>query len=921
MKRIYIFIVLSIFHFSSYSQAPNCILPRPINEDITDILRPLDKSQIPSGILYEAVFPWADIVKYNGNTNTDTTSTVHFVQAYNEIYNSAYNRISMLHPADLEQKLIDFNLDPDFHHPLAIIDFNFHSLKEDAITNNLLSVSNNKLYDVPNRTSSPYNAESVFIAVPLFADGTDRLYTGAEHTFYLDSDFILSNNGFTLNDYEYIDFEINGVLLHREYLTGTFATYAKDSSGVPTTKGVIKFFKVFIPKVFNVAGKIIKFVTIKLKKKLSGNKISRIELKAEDVQNLTACQGLNQIFVTGASFDAGYDNIPAYAAKGRGYIFFGEGNCATQQVKRPVIFLDGFDPTNTRKVWDIYNSRINREFRENGVKKKFGRELDSLGYDVIIYDYDEVGVNRGGAGLIENNALAFEVFLDSLYTRYQSTMVQDFIIIAPSMGAMIARYALADMEKKNIPHHTRTFISFDGPHQGGQVPLGVQRMIDLVTQYGGMRVFKTVKNAIHQSNAAKQMLVHHSYTGSETIEPHPFRTKFLSNLSNVNQYPANLRKVAVVNGNSSGIKKSQPQPDNDLLTACEKEFELEIVKIDPTCTDCDVVRIKTYTQTESTRCKAMDFAINNKTKLFKLVFGGLRYKEESVYTQSFNNQSYDIAPGGNFGADAEFNLDEFSSFFETFRKITSKNLDIPLNKLPWQNFMPTVSSVDYTFPNQPYNLNKSFVGIDLKKCAGTTPFDEVYAPTDKDLGHARNDERLINGFRHEIYDLPSNDCGPNCQNYETLTGTIRASSPDVFRAEKAIFLQPNFSVTSSSNVVFCATIGCPPAPTFQIYNDKNKNSLNSTFSLCVEDPFSFDTILNQTNCFQFYTNFKVFVKNISVDSYAEFSTNQFSWVRANLGDTGFNLNLNANPGQPQTFYARAKNDPTNIITINLFHCN
>jgi hypothetical protein len=898
----------------AFSQIPNCNIPTPINTEIADIISPLDKSQVPTGILYESVFPWAELTTYDGSENTNTTSTLHFIQAYNEIYHSSFSRSSLIHTSELGTKLINFNTDPDFHHPIGIIDYNFNTINPDAVANNLLSTSNGKIYDVSGRNESPYDAQNVFIAVPLFAEGLDRFYTGSTHTFYLDSDFILSNNGFNLSDYEYIDFEMDGQLLHRESLLDL----GNQQNG-RSIKGPIRFFSFFIPFVTVTSFAIL---TIKLKKKIFGVKISRIELKKEDLKELTPCNGQTQIFVTGDSFNGGYGS-GAYAAKGRGYIFFADNNCTSQQIKKLVIFVDGFDPTNSRKVWDIWDGRVNRKFQENGIDKRFGDELRQNGYDIAIYDYDEKGTNRGGAGFVENNGLAFAKFLETIYNQYQSSIQQDFIIIAPSMGALVARYALAYMEKNNKPHHTRTYISFDGPHQGAEVPLGVQQMLDMVTQYGGLHIFEGVRNFLHQNNGAKQMLVNHSSMGSEEIEPHPYRTQLLSNLNLVNNYPSICRKVAIVNGNRSGILKSQTQPDNEIITPCQQEFELEIIKNkNPVCTsNCDIVRIKAYTQTESNRCESLDFAVNNKTNLFKLVFGGGQFKQQKFYTLPFNNQSYDIAPGGNFGADADVDIegDQIKGLNKILDKVTSKQLGVPLNLLPFTNFMPTMSSVDYTFPNsESYNIYKNFTGVNLTKCAGTTPFDTVYAPLDKDLGHARNDERLINAFRNEIYNLPNSICAGNCQDYITLNSTIPDNSTDIYRAGKAIKLEPNFFANGNSNIVFAAIIGCPQ---LQLYQPKPKvKSPNQISTICSLQPFEFDQAKNYKTCNGGNTTFHVFVHNIDINTYAEFSTDGITWYKANILDNGFEITL-PNSTNALYFQARTADDRSRNISGYLDYCN
>jgi len=135
----------------AFSQIPNCNIPTPINTEIADIISPLDKSQVPTGIIYESVFPWAELTTYDGSENTNTTSTLHFIQAYNEIYHSSFSRSSLIHTSELGTKLINFNTDPDFHHPIGIIDYNFNTINPDAVANNLLSTSNGKINDVSGR--------------------------------------------------------------------------------------------------------------------------------------------------------------------------------------------------------------------------------------------------------------------------------------------------------------------------------------------------------------------------------------------------------------------------------------------------------------------------------------------------------------------------------------------------------------------------------------------------------------------------------------------------------------------------------------------------------------------------------------------------------------------------------------------------
>lgn len=423
MRNLYtLLFFLSVI--TSFAQIPNCNTPIPYNKRAYEILENLDKTQIPTGVLYENVFPWAEVEFFDGTANADTSNTLHFMQAYTELYNSTYNRANILHPYDYENACLNVHTDRDLHHPLGIIDYDFNTIDPNSITNNLLYVDNQKLYDVPGRTQSPYIQKHVFLASPIMTGNFERFYR-TTHYFYVEQQFILSNTGLNVSDINYIDFEMDGNLLHREYVNGR-------SSFV-------------IPVDFSIIDKVFKTLIIKITKAIGDGQISRIQLSTEVLQNLTPCKGQTQIFVTGDPFDGGY-GTGAYSALGRGYVFFGKDHCATQQVKKPVIFIDGFDPTNTRDVWQIWDSRINFPFNDNGTPVKFGEELIQNNYDVIIYDYDEKFTlstpNRGGAGLVENNGIALAKFLQTLYQQYQGSLEQGFIIIGPSMGSLVARYAL-----------------------------------------------------------------------------------------------------------------------------------------------------------------------------------------------------------------------------------------------------------------------------------------------------------------------------------------------------------------------------------------------------------------------------------------------------------------------------------------------
>ena len=886
-----------------FAQVPDCSGPSPLNEQFSQMLKNLNKSQVPTGILYENVFPWAELESYDGTSNTDTSSYQHYMQAYSELYYAKFNTNGLVHPSDFETAITNFHPDKEFHHAYGIIDYQFNTIKPNALTNNLLYLSHNKLYDVQSRSQSPYLTKNTKIGSILLGNESGKMSVGT-HYIHFSPDFVQTNTGFSLNSITGIKIFKNGVLIVNQAVNGLA--------------------NVVIPIIIDLTvSPIVIVLTIGVGIVYA---IHKIYATPKPVPYTDICSGEDTIEVTGDSFDGGY-GIPAYGAKGKANIYYAYGNCATKRITKPIIFVDGFDPTNENHGPDLYSFYINASYLSStGVLLNLGDELRSQGYDIITFDQSDEGLNRGGGGLMENNSLALAKFLETLYELHKSTLQQDFVLVGASMGGLISRYALTYMEHNNKPHHTRLFISFDSPQLGAQIPVGVQQFIDIISVYGGLKATKKVKAAaVHLTDAARQLLLHHSSTKSETIQADNYRAIFLNNLNNLGSWPVLCRKIAIADGNRNGILKSTSPPPPvpttfEAMYSCDYELDFGIKhRLSKNCTSasCYKMHSQSYTQTSGARCKSLDFTVNNNTPLLKMVFGGAgNFTTQSLYTQNQNNTSYDIAPGAKFGVNP---LNIVDNWAKVFGAIITGHLRITKNLIPHTNFIPTVSSVAYSFPNnEPFNIYKNLAGITLSRCAGTTPFDTAYAPS-KDLNHVEITEEIANWFRNEIYyPKPISICSLPCQDYVNLSNPLPNNANQTYKAAKAINLLPNFEAKNGS--VIKAQIGCNSTQAAFDYSiptkDLTKNQTKST--TC---PFDWDVANNQVICSTGFTNFRVFIKNIDINTYAEFSTNGNTWTRANIGDNGWDITLNSNPGQLQVFYARAKNNPTNTLQGWLGFCN
>jgi hypothetical protein len=494
-----IFIILGIN--SANCQVPVCGSPIPYNKVAYKILRNIDKTQVPYSVLYEYAFPLAEVDFYDGSAITDTSTYSHFMQSYYELYQSTFNTTGIIRPEVFEKAVYNFHPDKEYHHPVGIIDYNFNTIDPNSVTNNLFTVSNNQLYDVPFRIQTPYINKTARIATPLRAVSDDK-YKSGTHYFHFSSAFVLSNSGFNLSQVQTINVKLNGISVYYGVVSGL------ENVVIP------------VPVCNDDAKMDIQIIL----GTSTNSKIYNIAAECEKIIPVTPCRGGDVLNITGYPYDGGYGLN--FRAKATATIYYADANCATKRITKPIIFVDGFDPGNKQhapEIWDFY---LNKAFEDvGGVNKQLGLELLANGYDIIILDPIESDsanfVFTGGTSLIENNGLVLASFLESFYTQHQLTMVDDFVVVGASMGGIISRFGLAWMETNNRQHHTRLFVSFDSPQGGAQIPLGLQQMVDAFTQYSILSNIESIKTSLHQSAAAKQMILHHSSQNSETPKAHP----------------------------------------------------------------------------------------------------------------------------------------------------------------------------------------------------------------------------------------------------------------------------------------------------------------------------------------------------------------------------------------------------------------
>jgi hypothetical protein len=208
-------------------------------------------------------------------------------------------------------------------------------------------------------------------------------------------------------------------------------------------------------------------------------------------------------------------------------------------------------------------------------------EKDINGNIIKYKDYDIIWVDwNNGTDFIQKNAYVLEEVIKWVNEeKLANGSSQSNIVLGASMGGLIARFALKDMEDRGTtPTQTSLYVSFDAPHQGANFPVGYQYMSrHALHQYvqspllllGGQVVMPLFTDGVtpldylflQNTPAARQMLI--NYVGINYGITNTVHDDWQNELR-LKGYPS-MRKIAISNGNHCAIPQNAPA-GNSLLS-------------------------------------------------------------------------------------------------------------------------------------------------------------------------------------------------------------------------------------------------------------------------------------------------------------------------------------------------------------------
>ena len=300
---------------------------------------------------------------------------------------------------------------------------------------------------------------------------------------------------------------------------------------------------------------------------------------------------------------SGYPSVASFAGLGEYEIFLDTDNGV---LDKPIILVDGFDPGDGRTIPGLYSLL---DFTGSSGSQNLADLVRAEGFDVVVLNFpaylrladnsllnlddvadtngdmiiDEIDFPAGstlidgGADFMERNAMLLVDLINTL--NAVPTVDEELVIIGPSMGGLISRFALNYMENDTAmngapPHETRLWISFDSPHHGANVPIGLQHQLNVLafglqtTVAGDNSIveLQPLINSLLKSPAARQLLVDHLEshlaTGSAIDfdpalllpEAHPYKAIFDASINSLTStgFPETTRNVAIINGSGIG---------------------------------------------------------------------------------------------------------------------------------------------------------------------------------------------------------------------------------------------------------------------------------------------------------------------------------------------------------------------------------
>ncbi|WP_046758675.1 T9SS type A sorting domain-containing protein [Kordia jejudonensis] len=523
---------------------------------INQVFAGIDKNRVPHHLLIDYAMEFAELAAYDGTITSD--NIVHR-GTYTAIYNTLLmarvqtNVPDLVHPTTFKTNWDHLRKRDTI--ALSGLYYTYSKLKADAYPNSL-TVSNGRYYDkfFKGTWRNPYEEKQVFaMAAPILK------YKKLTLTATLPASLWYTNQASTVQNIA-VDFgDGNG---YQNMTFGQYKTISYAQAGLYEWNYKL-----------TLTNNQVLYAHSKIHIEVAG-RTSTPNLAERTIDEPCAINalGIDEVEFVGTQTYLGQRNTATLE------IDYANDDCT---IRRPLIVAEGFDSG----LLGTENGLGDNEY-EGFIRDALfftGNLADEL------QDYDIIYVNWGnGKDHLQRNALLLEDII--AWVNSEKVGNTPNVVLGQSMGGVIARYALTDMEERNLVHDTSLYISHDAPHQGANIPLGVlyfaRHLVDqfVSTPLGDININPddTSPTSIEDIQAlidapgTQQLLI--NTVASNFSVTNTLHTNFFTELRGLNSndgYPQLTRNIAISNG--SHCANPQPFSPTDALFSIDGDGNTSIL--------------------------------------------------------------------------------------------------------------------------------------------------------------------------------------------------------------------------------------------------------------------------------------------------------------------------------------------------------
>lgn len=449
-------------------------------------------SGLGPGPLYDRVLPLAGVPELDGSDSAPVVPIDRWRQALFELRLASLPAPPSSWPTPSQVREVTAALRGDDAIPLAVLNVSYSRLRPDAIARGALFIEGDRIAVSPGASTGDYLTEArAFAATTLAAQS----YHGESVAFVLPRALYVTDG--SLPARVDVDFDDNLGLRAVEFDTPVTVRYA--STG---------------PR------------TLRLRASQADGRVLWSRFPFEVVALRAPAPSATWPLTADIPFEG-------TTASGEAYVYLADGHASLED---PVVVIEGFDLDDSMG-WDVLYDLLNQE--------NLLEDLRAQGRDAVILNF------TSATDPIQRNAYLVVKLLQTVQAAIAPGRA--FPLVGASMGGLVCRYALSYMEQAALPHGVNTFVSFDAPQRGADIPLGMQYWLDFFQ--GESEEAAYLLSRLDMPAARQMLLYHHTSPPSSAGVADPLRAEFLADLAALGDYPAQPRLVAVVNGSGHGANQ------------------------------------------------------------------------------------------------------------------------------------------------------------------------------------------------------------------------------------------------------------------------------------------------------------------------------------------------------------------------------